>query len=250
MLPFFLALGQASGQGPASAGPESEQLFAGASPVEFTLEADFQQLKKDRDQESEERPGRMILAGPMGSGGEPLAIDLKVRTRGNFRLQKRNCSFPPLRLNLPKTELAGTVLDGQNKLKLVDHCQDRDAYEQNVLEEYLAYRLYNLFTDRSFQVRLARVTYVDITGKDDPVTRLAFLVEDEDDLAARLNGTILEPPAVHSDDYDPMAAGLLYLFQYLIGNEDWSVTHFHNVKLLRVGMDHFPFPTTSIGPAW
>jgi hypothetical protein len=167
---------------------------------------------------------------------------VKVKTRGDFRLQRRNCPFPPLRLNLPEASPAGTIFDGQDQLKLVTHCRDRDDFEQNMLEEYLAYRIFNLMTDRSFQVRLARITYVDVNGKGDPVTRLAFLIEDEDDLAARLDGTMLNVEAVFSSDYEPMAAGLLYVFQYLIGNEDWSVTHFHNVKLLRVGMDHFPVP--------
>jgi hypothetical protein len=181
------------------------RLFAFANPLEFTLQADFDQLNKDRDQESEERPGRLILAGPLGEGGAPKSLDVKVKTRGDFRLQRRNCPFPPLRLNLPEASPAGTIFDGQDQLK-------------------------------------ARITYVDVNGKGDPVTRLAFLIEDEDDLAARLDGTMLNVEAVFSSDYEPMAAGLLYVFQYLIGNEDWSVTHFHNVKLLRVGMDHFPVP--------
>jgi hypothetical protein len=34
-----------------------------------------------------------------------------------------------------------------------------------VLEEYLIYWAYNLFTDKSFRVRLARITYVD-TGPE------------------------------------------------------------------------------------
>jgi hypothetical protein len=240
-LAFPLALAIHGGSGGAWA-QEAEKLFASHDLLEFTLQADFDQLNKDRGQESEERPGTLILAGPLGAGGDPVSLEMSVKTRGDFRLQKRNCPFPPLRLNLPEASPAGTIFDGQDKLKLVTHCRDRDDFEQNILEEYLAYRIFNLFTDRSFQVRLARITYTDVNGKVDPVTRLAFLIEDEDDLAGRLNGMMLEVPAVHSEDYEPMAAGLLYVFQYLIGNVDWSVTHFHNVKLLRVGMDHFPVP--------
>ena len=34
----------------------------------------------------------------------------------------------------------------------------------------------------------------------------------------------------------------MYIFQYLVGNGDWSHTHFHNVKLMRVGFEYFPVP--------
>ena len=141
-------------------------LFASYDVLALTLEADFEQLKKDRDQESEEREGKIIL---MGDGERKDPINIQVKTRGKFRLERKNCSFPPLRLNFPGDGLEGTVMEGQDKLKLVTHCRDNGTYEQNVLEEYLAYRMYNLFTDLSLRARLARVTYVDSRGKDDPV---------------------------------------------------------------------------------
>jgi hypothetical protein len=216
----------------------SEELLASDKPLAFALEADFDQLMDDREQETEERPGRFELLG----GAPPISFPVKVRTRGNFRLQNFICPFPPLRLNFPTDSIAGTTLEGKDKLKLVTHCRDRDSYEQNLLEEYLAYRIYNLLTDISFRVQLALVTYRDTSGKEDPTSRLAFLIEDEETLAERLGGEMLEVPTANPDDFAPMQAGLFYLFQYMIGNTDWSLVHFHNVKLIRIGWEYYPIP--------
>jgi hypothetical protein len=136
----------------------------------------------------------------------------------------------------------GTVFEGQDKLKLVTHCRDRDSYEQNVLEEFLAYRIYNVLTEVSFQVQLVRITYVDSSEHDDPLTRLGFLIEDEDAMALRVDGTMLEVAAAPAEQFQQHQAGLMYVFQYSIGNTDWSMTHFHNVKVMRVGMDYLPIP--------
>jgi hypothetical protein len=222
--------------------PDPVPLFASKEPLVFTLRADFDQLKKDRSQESEEREGSLDLEV---SGGATLSIPIQVKTRGKFRLRKENCAFPPLRLNLPEEGFEGTAFEGQDKLKLVTHCMENPNYEQNVVEEYLVYRIYNLFTDIGFQVRLAHVTYVDPEDEDDRETRIAFVLEDKDAMAARLDGSILTeqvPGGAPPSDYQQEAAGQMYLFQYLIGNEDWSHSHFHNVELIRVGWEYFPVP--------
>ena len=215
-----------------------KEIFASGEPLVFTLEADFDQLRDDREEESEERPGRMIL---VSSGGE-VSFPIRLRTRGNFRLQAYICPFPPLRLSFPADSVGGTALEGQDKLKLVTHCRDWDSYEQNVLEEYLAYRIYHLLTDISFRVQLALITYRDTSGKQDPISRVGFLIEDEGHLAERLGGEMLEVPAAHAEDFAPEQAGLMYLFQFMIGNTDWSMLRFHNVKLVRIGWDYFPIP--------
>ena len=71
---------------------------------------------------------------------------------------------------------------------MVRHCRDGDDDEQNLLEEYLVYRSYNLLTDESFRVRLARITYADGEDDDDPVVRYAFFIEEAEAIAERLGG--------------------------------------------------------------
>jgi len=139
-------------------------------------------------------------------------------------------------------EPRGTVFDGQNKLKLVTHCHDWDTFEQNVLEEYLAYRIYNQLTDVSFRVHLVEITYLDTGGKGDSLTRMGFLIEDEDAMAARVGGMVLDVPGARATDFEPGQMGMLFLFQYMIGNIDWSTANSQNLKVLRVGMDHFAIP--------
>ncbi len=222
----------------AQPGPRPE-LFSSDTVLHFTLSADFDQLKDDRSQESEERPAVLLISG---AEGKRVEVPLKVRTRGRYRLQRNICSFPPLRLNFQETQPTGTIFDGQDKLKLVTHCHDRESYEQNVLEEYLAYRIYNQLSDVSFSVRLAEITYLDSTGKSEPLTRMGFLIEDEEELAARIGGMHLDIPGARATAFEPQQMGTMFLYQYLIGNIDWSTANSQNLKVFRVGADHFAVP--------
>jgi hypothetical protein len=236
------ALVLAVGALPSNAATQTSQpaeLFASDSVLRFTLSADFDQLKDDRSQESEERPAILWIRGVEG---DTVEVPLKVRTRGRFRLQKNICSFPPLRLNLQESQPRGTAFDGQDKLKLVTHCHDRESYEQNVLEEYLAYRIYNQLTPASFLVRPVEITYLDSSGGDDPITRMGFLIEDEEQLAARIGGMYLEIPGARATAFEPQQMGTMFLFQFMIGNIDWSTANTQNLKVFRVGADHFAIP--------
>jgi hypothetical protein len=217
----------------------AQELFSSDSVFRFSLRADLEALRNDRSQESHDRAAHLRMATP---AGDSLEIPLEVRTRGRYRLQKDICSFPPLRLDFQEDLALGSVFDGQDKVKLVTYCHDRDSYEQNVLEEYLAYRIYNRITDASFRVRLAEITYIDTKGRDDPVTRMGFLIEDEDAMAARINGMVLDVPGARATDFQPAQMGEMFLFQYLIGNIDWSTANSQNLKILRVGMDYLAIP--------
>lgn len=213
-----------------SAAAANAVLFASHDPLALRLEANFKQLRRDRDQEEDERPAKLIY---VDAGGDTVTLDIQVRTRGHFRLQRRTCNFPPIRLNLKKKQTAGTVFEGEDKLKLVVHCQDnKREYEQYVLQEYLIYRAYNLFTDKSFRVRLARITYVDTGSDDEPITRWAFFIEDDDRMAARNGMDIFELQGLNAEMTDYNLIGMLYVFQYLMGNTDWEVSGPHNIELM------------------
>lgn len=218
---------------------DPDGLFSSQSLLRFTLEADFEALTSDRSQESEDMPATIIVEGPSGS---PVDVPLQVKTRGRFRLGKDICSFPPLRLNFRKNEETGTVFDGQDKLKLVTHCHDRRSYEQNILEEYLAYRIFNHLSDVSFRVRLAEITYRDTSGSMESLTRMAFFIEDEESMGERSGGMALDIPGARATEFEPTNTGIMFLFQFLIGNIDWSTANTQNLAVVRVGMDHFAVP--------
>jgi hypothetical protein len=216
----------------------ASELFA-PDPIELVLAADFDRLSDDRSQDVEDRPAQILIKGP---DGKPVEIPSQVQTRGNFRLQRRTCNDPPLRLNLPETRPEGTILDGQDKLKLVTHCRDSDRYEQNLLEEYLAYRIYNQLTDLSFRVQLAEITYLDTSGENDPIKRMGFLIENEDSMAVRLGGRMIETQTANPDDFVREQLGLMNLFEFMVGNVDWGTGTGHNVKFLHKDLGYYPIP--------
>lgn len=215
---------------PGSAQQADPPLFASHETLELRIEANFDEIHKERRENAKSYPATLRMKGPDGTEQE---LELKIRTRGTFRLKKSICPDPPLRLNFPKSKLQGTVFEGQDKLKLVTHCRDNDEHEQNTLEEYLIYRTYNLLTDSSFRVRLARITYVDSRGRDDDVVRFGFIIEDEDALADRLGGMIIKIKRAHPSELSDMDAARIAVFQYMVGNTDWSLVVFHNIKVIR-----------------
>jgi hypothetical protein len=209
--------------------PPGAPLFASQEPLEVRLEGEFAQLRRDTGDDPEQRESMMHVLG-----AEEVAIPVRLRTRGNFRLRSDACRFPPLRLNFRNRDTRGTIMEGQDRIKLVTFCRNRDDYEQNILREYLAYRIHNIVTDESYQVRLARITYVDTEGRDDPVERWGFVIEADEDMAARLGGVIWEPEedVVNPGRIPTPTAVSVGLFQYLIGNTDYSIYGGHNMRLV------------------
>jgi hypothetical protein len=205
--------------------PASQELplFASHEVVELTIRAPLENVFQHRDDESEEYAGVVVVHGP---SAECDTVDVEIRTRGHSRLQERICSFPPLRLDFPKSGVAGTLFEGQDKLKLVTHCQDdRAEYEQYVLLESLIYRVYNTLTPLSFGVRQARITYEDSGENREAITRYGFLIEHEEAVAERTGWSHIVAPLVPPDVIDPENLALVGVFQYMIGNVDWSAFH-------------------------
>ncbi len=214
---------------------EAAPLFASHEILPITLTADFHTLsREDRSEEDQqERPAVLEWANPDGTTGRQ---DIQIKTRGNFRLNRRNCDFPPLRLNVVKGEAHGTLFEGQDKIKVVSPCKlGQDYWQQYVLAEYLVYRMYNLLTPLSFRARMAQITYVDSSGEDDTFTRLAVLLEDDSEMAKRNQGVKLDWPAapVNPVLLEVHHAILVEFFQYMIGNTDWSGARGHNTELFR-----------------
>ena len=212
---------------------ENAPLWLSDEPLELTIEADFRTIRReDRNDDAPRRDGKLTIQ----VDGAPLTLDLKLQTRGEFRRNDDNCSFPPLWLDFDKDDelLTGTPFEGQNRVKLYVTCRSgQDRYEQYILHEYLLYPIHNLITDVSFRARLANVTYVDETGEDDTFTNYAFLLEDVDDVAARHGAVELEPTQVHPVMFDDDQAALSEVFAYMIGMTDFSIVYSHNSKVLR-----------------
>lgn len=205
-------------QVPASA--QDTPLFRSSEPIVFTIRAPLEDVFRHRREDAEEYPGVVSWTDPEGLLD---SVDVDIRTRGKSRLDRSICRFPPLRLDFPKDSVSGTPFEGQNRLKLVTHCQDdQEEYEQYVLLENLIYRSYNLLTEYSFRVRLARITYEDTNGDRDPVTRYGFLIEPEKSVAERTGWMCLQVRRIPDGFLDPENLALAEVFQFMIGNTDWS----------------------------
>lgn len=215
---------------PLGALAQEPSLFADTAVLEVTLAFDRDDVTGDRSERPPWYPARLSYAD--GAGG-PVALDLGVRTRGFYRLHYLDCDVPPLRLNVRRREASQTLFAGQDRLKLVTHCEDGDPdAEQRVLLEHLVYRAYGLLTEASFRTRLVRVTYRDAAGRREDVTAFGFLIEDDDALAARLGGQVVDREGIHPDATDRAAVTRMSVFHYLIGNTDWTVSTLHNVRLV------------------
>ena len=206
--------------GPVAAGSgEADPLFADDAPVEISITAPMKTLLG-------ERPNDSYLRGTLSyqeADGRTVEFDVGIRTRGNYRRDARVCPFPPLRINFKKSQVADTLFRGQDKLKLVAHCRDNsDRHEQNIIEEYLAYRILNTLTDVSYRVRLAQITYVDSEQKHDDRVRHAFFIEHKKRISRRLDLPLIATDRIQTSDLAGPYSDLTSLFQFMIGNTDFS----------------------------
>lgn len=211
---------------------EALPLFRSTEPVVFTLTADFKTLNKDRNQESKKLyPGEIRVPG---EGGKEVMLPVQLSARGHLRRMARTCDYVPLRIQFPKDGRAGTVFARQEALKLVVQCVKGGDYEQYILKEYLNYRLFNLITpQRSFRARLARVNYIDKATGQAAGTRHAMFLEDEGDVAKRMEGRIVKLPRLMFKDVDSDSLMPMMLHNYMIGNTDFSIYALHNVVLVQ-----------------
>src|SRR6266540_913901 len=199
------------------------------SILNFTLTADFGRFRKDaRSRDSV--PYRAAKITYLADGKE-VAVPLRIKPRGIRR--RKSCYMAPIRLNFNKDSTKNTVFAKQNRVKLVVSCKNADDYEQYVLSEFQLYRVYNLLTPLSFQARLAHVTYVDAVKHDTLASRYAFLGEEPEEAAKRLGGKSFVEKNIQGNDLDPDTRAIFGVFQYFIGNTDFSVTALHNVLLLQ-----------------
>ena len=178
--------------------------------LEGPLKTIFGDMKKER-----EEPFVLTIDG--------VTHPVWVSVRGNSR--KRFCAFPPLRLRFEETDTKTSLISSHNMLRLVTHCNKSKAAEENAIKEFIAYRILNLVTRASYRVRLLHITYIDTSSPRNEIklVRYGFLTEPEQDLAQRMEGKIRRQLSVKRSSLNLDHSALVYVFQYLIGNTDWSL---------------------------
>jgi len=203
----------------------NRKLFQDSSALAFELTADFGAINKERTPNNNKQfPGVLTVNG--------TAIPVKLGSRGHLRLKSSTCDFVPIKVDFPK-QLEGTVFEGQTSLKLGTHCRNVGDFDQYVLREHLAYKLVNLVTPLSFRARLARVTYIDSTSQKKLSTHNALFLENENDVARRLDGRQARQSRMMFNDFDKDALTTMMMVEYMLGNTDYSIFSLHNVVIVQ-----------------
>ncbi|MBK6950367.1 MAG: hypothetical protein IPH16_21880 [Haliscomenobacter sp.] len=198
-------------------------------PLALTIKSDFTAILQARKKPRTDFPAAVIQQNGQGPAVQWPA-DLSLR--GKFR--RMRCDFPPLRVEFKKDTLRAMGLADHNDLKLVTHClDDPDSSKENILREYLCYRLYNILTPISYRVQLAEITYEDTQGGMPPKTRYGFFMEDFDELAQRMEGVQCDSLGLGARNTDPAQENLVYVFQYMISNADWDYRYLRNLKAVK-----------------
>jgi hypothetical protein len=168
---------------------------------------------------------------------EGVDHQIMVRARGHSR--KDLCVFPPLRIEFGANTAGDSVFFGQKDLKLVTHCNQSDKSQANTLKEFAAYQFFSLLTDAAYRVRLLQIDYLDTDGKLS-AQKFGYVIEPTGALAKRIGGERARYPAVSLKSLDDQQEALVYVFQYMIGNTDWSMVSAddsdeccHNGKLIK-----------------
>jgi len=229
--------------GPLASPVFSSPLFDDDSVIEIRLSGPLRTLAREK-----KKTERVEYPFLLSVDGTDIPVDVRVRGKSRTII----CGFPPLRLRFPVEGAGQTVFAGQDKLKLVTHCKsNRQKFENNLLEEYMAYRIFNLIADTGYRVRLLRVQYEDTDGRLKHLDRpyYGFLIESDRELAARIDGEVSEISGVPYSRLNDNQTALVYVFQYLIGNTDWSFVSAeseeaccHNVHLIERNGGLYPMP--------
>jgi hypothetical protein len=169
--------------------------------------------------------GHFLTTLPDGRNVDnPVYCEIRGHMRQGF------CYVPPLKLkfNYKDSSTLGTL----KSLKLVSQCKISALDEQNLLKEYLIYKMYNLITDMSFRVRLVNFTFQDSAGKKKSIIEHAFLLEDISDVAKRNGCKEWKRGKMNTEATDRNQMTRVALFEFMIGNTDWAVSVDHNTRLI------------------
>ncbi len=203
-----------------------EAFFYLDEPINLTMEFNIKEFKKAR-RKTDYHPAKMTNHV---TDSFEVNHDVRVRARGEYR--RDNCTMPPYWINVRYSGIEAEEFRDLRKMKMVTRCRESVSYADLVLKEYLVYKIYNIITENSFNVRLVRVKYIDTGKKNRLSENWAFLIEPEEMLAKRLNAKLIPSDRLSMRTVNPELMDLMALFQYMVGHGDFSVTGRHNLKII------------------
>ena len=224
---------------PASAYPWPKPLFESEAILKLRIEAPFSELIQSAPRSTNPYDAKITLLDTT-----PETYAIRLSARGVSRRNPDACDFPPLRIEFKEKPDHTSLFAGQRTLKLTTHCRSYGAYQDYALLEYAAYKFLNILTPVSFRVRMADIEYVEARTGSVRIHRLGFLLEDVGELAARNGLKAIKTDKVERAQLNGSAVARSDLFQYMIGNQDWSnragtagTNCCHNIKLFGASSD-------------
>lgn len=154
----------------------------------------------------------------------------RVRTRGNMR--KQLCELPPLKLDFNKRYLRTYGFSSSDKVKLILPCLDDNTKYDNLYKEQLIYELYRKLDTLGLRTKLIPMAFT--LGEDSLQHYPVLLIEDDDQLAARINGDVVETGIIQQEGLDRDRFLRLAFFQFMISNNDWAVSSRHNLMTIKL----------------
>ena len=167
---------------------------------------------------------------------DSITKEVKIKSRGISR--NSICNFPPINLNLKKAGFDSTEIGGIDKIKVVTHCNAGN--EVYLFKEFLIYRMFNELTNLSFRVRLAVIDYTDTRKKGRIIHSYAFLIEPLSMLNERTGTKEVDNLKLSQKFIIPEIMDRISIFNYMIGNTDWSVPGQHNIKIVSINNPSYP----------
>ena len=234
---FLVAAGNVTAQTP------DPLLFDSHEVLELTMPVDFHALCKPS--ETPDCDYTPTVFEYRNANGEQVSLPISIRRRDGWRSMEANCQVPTIFVRFSDESTAGTLFEGQTTLALTSHCGKGisaenessrplpDEFESYVGNEYFGYRLYNLVTDVSLRVRFVKITYANPEDPRRDFTRNGFFAEHFETLADRMGAELLPAASFDPARLDLEAADQVALFNFMVGNTDWSIENQDNVFLLR-----------------
>lgn len=195
---------------------------------------------KDLKRETNDSTYIESVLGFQDNNGSWQNIPIKIRARGNNRLKK--CYFPPIKMKIKKSDSKGTIFKGNKTMKAVLPCLLESENDDNVIKEYLVYKLYEKVSPYHFNTRLINIDFEQIKNSKIKAHQLkGFLIEDDKKIAKRFDGKVYDR-FVHPLNQDELTSVRNAFFQFMIGNTDFSQAYHHNVKLIYINKKMTPVP--------
>lgn len=215
---------------------EFSPLFDGETSLDLTLNYSKKELLKFTNDSTYIKSNISYSENKGGYNN----MEVKLRARGNYR--RKNCYYLPLWLKINKAESKGTIFEGEKKIKIVLPCLKSKRSNDNIVKEYLAYKIFECLSPYYFKTKLIPIHLEEqIGGKKIDHALTAILIQDDKKLAATYNGNIIKKNT-HAYNQDPVSSVRNALFQFMIGNTDFSVTYRHNEKLFFIDKKIVPVP--------